>query len=260
VRLSASECLLHQALDEAYRAKVDLSPVQEEFQTVVTAGMRVLVAALEHRTAPMLKAMTQVKWAEMEEIGEDTSKYMNDLVAEARELMPQLGEALHPLYVRFFCDKFVASFVPKLIGYIYRCRRIGEVGAQQMFADMGMLKQTLLALPTLGQANATNAYTKLVTTELFKAEQLLKLVQTPEELLETTVEEMNKDKDNTSGAIDLHKILELKGLKKTDAQAVIDAMNDGNHDNSDIQSDYFDVGWYTHINVGRWNKPYLLTK
>jgi hypothetical protein len=226
VRLSASECLLHQALDEAYRAKVDLSPVQEEFQTVVTAGMRVLVAALEHRTAPMLKAMTQVKWAEMEEIGEDTSKYMNDLVAEARELMPQLGEALHPLYVRFFCDKFVASFVPKLIGYIYRCRRIGEVGAQQMFADMGMLKQTLLALPTLGQANATNAYTKLVTTELFKAEQLLKLVQTPEELLETTVEEMNKDKDNTSGAIDLHKILELKGLKKTDAQAVIDAMND----------------------------------
>ena len=66
--------------------------------------------------------------------------------------MPQLGESLHPLYVRFFCDKFVASFVPRLIGNIYRCRRIGEVGAQQMQLDVGTLKQTLLDLPTLGQA------------------------------------------------------------------------------------------------------------
>ena len=37
------------------------------------------------------------------------------------------------------------------------------------------------------------------------------------------------------------------------------AINDGNHDNSDTQTDYFDVGWYTNINIGRWNKPYTLT-
>lgn len=36
------------------------------------------------------------------------------------------------------------------------------------------------------------------------------------------------------------------------------AMNVGNFDNSDIQSDYFSVGWYTDINIGRWNKPYIL--
>jgi hypothetical protein len=34
------------------------------------------------------------------------------------------------------------------------------------------------------------------------------------------------------------------------------AMNTGNHDNSDIMVDYFDVGWYTDISVGKWNKPY----
>lgn len=38
------------------------------------------------------------------------------------------------------------------------------------------------------------------------------------------------------------------------------AMMKGNHDNSDIQSDYFDVGWYVDINIGRWNKPYALVK
>ena len=42
----------------------------------------------------------------------------------------------------------------------------GETGAQQMYADVGLLKQTLLDLPNLGQANATNAYTKLVNSEV----------------------------------------------------------------------------------------------
>jgi hypothetical protein len=38
------------------------------------------------------------------------------------------------------------------------------------------------------------------------------------------------------------------------------AMMEGNHDNSDIQSDYFDVGWYVEVNIGKWNKAYDLQK
>jgi hypothetical protein len=34
------------------------------------------------------------------------------------------------------------------------------------------------------------------------------------------------------------------------------ALNVGNHDRSDIQTDYFDVGWYVDINIGRWDKPF----
>ena len=41
---------------------------------------------------------------------------------------------------------------------------------------------------------------------------------------------------------------------------VITAMNGGNHDNSDVQTDYFDVGWYVDVNIGNWNKPYILEK
>ena len=41
---------------------------------------------------------------------------------------------------------------------------------------------------------------------------------------------------------------------------VFKAMNAGNHDNSDIQSDYFDVGWYVDVNIGSWDKPYTLEK
>jgi hypothetical protein len=39
---------------------------------------------------------------------------------------------------------------------------------------------------------------------------------------------------------------------------VIPAMNNGNHDNSDIQTDYFDVGWYVDVNIGKWDKPYTV--
>ena len=42
--------------------------------------------------------------------------------------------------------------------------------------------------------------------------------------------------------------------------AIMPVMNTGNHDNSDIQSDYFDIGWYIDVNIGAWNKPYELTK
>lgn len=41
---------------------------------------------------------------------------------------------------------------------------------------------------------------------------------------------------------------------------VIYVMNIGNHNNSNAQVDYFDVGWYISINVGKWNKPYQVIK
>lgn len=43
-------------------------------------------------------------------------------------------------------------------------------------------------------------------------------------------------------------------------QELIPAMNVGNHDRSDIQTDYHDVGWYVDVNIGRWNKPYALAE
>lgn len=39
---------------------------------------------------------------------------------------------------------------------------------------------------------------------------------------------------------------------------VFAALSEGNHNNSDIQTDYFDVGWYIDVNIGQWDKPYIL--
>lgn len=36
-------------------------------------------------------------------------------------------------------------------------------------------------------------------------------------------------------------------------------LNECNHNNSDSQSDYFDVGFYVTIKIGSWDRPYNLT-
>jgi len=38
---------------------------------------------------------------------------------------------------------------------------------------------------------------------------------------------------------------------------LVDVMNGENYNKNDIMSDYFDVGYYIDINLGKWNKPYI---
>jgi hypothetical protein len=40
---------------------------------------------------------------------------------------------------------------------------------------------------------------------------------------------------------------------------IFDALNDGNHDRSDYTTDYFDVGWYVDVSLGRWDKKFVVT-
>lgn len=41
-------------------------------------------------------------------------------------------------------------------------------------------------------------------------------------------------------------------------EKIIAALNTDNHDNSDIMTDYFDVGHYVEISIGRWDKPFVV--
>jgi len=50
----------------------------------------------------------------------------------------------------------------------------------------------------------------------------------------------------------------FSGICKDFLKEVHTALNLGNHDRSDSQSDYFDVGWYSSIRIGRWDVPYKL--
>ena len=51
----------------------------------------------------------------------------------------------------------------------------------------------------------------------------------------------------------------FSGKARECLEELLAAMNEGNWDRSDIQTDYFDRGWYVSMGIGRWNKPYVLT-
>ena len=51
---------------------------------------------------------------------------------------------------------------------------------------------------------------------------------------------------------------DFDGAAKEFLSEVITAMNEGNFDKSDSQTDYFHVGWYVNVNIGQWDKPYEL--
>lgn len=66
---------------------------------------------------------------------------------------------------------------------------------------------------------------------------------------------------NTSGYEDVnpyHYKSHYDGKALAFLKEVIPAMNKGNWDDSDIQTDYFSVGWYIRINIGKWNKSYVV--
>lgn len=42
-------------------------------------------------------------------------------------------------------------------------------------------------------------------------------------------------------------------------ERMLEALNTDNHDRSDISTDYFDVGHYVTLKIGRWNRPFTVT-
>jgi hypothetical protein len=50
------------------------------------------------------------------------------------------------------------------------------------------------------------------------------------------------------------------GMARNFLDEAFDILNNGNWNNSDSSIDYFDVGWYVHVYIGKWNKPYKLTR
>lgn len=53
----------------------------------------------------------------------------------------------------------------------------------------------------------------------------------------------------------------FSGKAKKALEEILKALKSaGWYDKSDIQTDYFDTAYYVDVNVGNWNKPYVVTK
>ncbi|XP_072972528.1 vacuolar protein sorting-associated protein 53 A isoform X1 [Typha angustifolia] len=208
-------------IDPQFAEKVDISEVQDEFSAVITKALMTLVHGLETKFDAEMVAMTRVPWSTLESVG-DQSEYVNGINSILSSSIPVLGSLLSPTYFQFFLDKLAASLGPRFYLNIYKCKHISETGAQQMLLDTQAVKTILLDVPTLGKQNtAAASYSKFVGREVSKAEALLKVILSPVDSVANTYRALLPE----GTPLEFQRILDLKGLKKADQQAILEDFN-----------------------------------
>ncbi|XP_066307747.1 vacuolar protein sorting-associated protein 53 A-like [Miscanthus floridulus] len=208
-------------INPQFADKVDMSEVQDEFSAMITKALMTLVHGLETKFDAEMVAMTRVPWATLESVG-DQSEYVNGISSILSSSIPVLGTLLSPTYFQYFLDKLAASLGPRFYLNIYKCKHISETGAQQMLLDTQAVKTILLDIPALGkQSTGAASYSKFVSREMSKAEALLKVILSPVDSVANTYRALLPE----GTPLEFQRILDLKGLKKADQQAILEDFN-----------------------------------
>ncbi|KAL8195974.1 hypothetical protein R6Q57_024974, partial [Mikania cordata] len=174
---------------------VNMSEVQDEFSSIITKALVTLLHGVETKVDIEMAAMTRVPWGMLESVG-DQSEYVNNLNIILTGSVPTLGSLLSPVYFQFFLDK--------------------------MLLDTQAVKTILLDIPTLGrQTSGAAGYAKFVSREMSKAEALLKVILSPIDSVADTCGALLPEGTPS----EFQRILELKGLKKADHQAILEDFN-----------------------------------
>ncbi|CAK8671956.1 unnamed protein product [Clavelina lepadiformis] len=217
---------LKEKVDHNLASRIDLSEDRAAFSSVISTSIQLLVQDMESACEPAFTAMSKVSWTNFEHVG-DQSSYVNTITSHIKQTVPLVRASLSSArkYFTQFCIKFVNSFIPRFISALYKCKPIGTVGAEQLLLDTHSLKTVLLELPSVASQvsrKAPTSYTKIVVKGMTKAEMLLKVVMTPHEPNAAFVSSCIRllvDPDIDT----FQKILDMKGLRKIEQNAVIEA-------------------------------------
>lgn len=220
------ESKLKEKIDEQFSEKVDFTSECEIFRSLTSTCVQLLVQDLESVCLSAFINMTKLPWGSVEAVG-DQSSYVSLVVGHLRQTIPLIRDSLVSVRKYFinFCHKFANVFIPLFITHLYKCKPISTIAAEQLLLDTHSLKSVLIELPTLGAAvtrKAPASYTKLVNTGMEKAELIVKIVMSPhdhaEEFVSHYLSIMHGDNDTNN----FHKILEMKGLRKSEQNALLD--------------------------------------
>ena len=224
-------------IDAAYKEKIDLNGAVEQYTALTTKAVQVMVSSTANTLNRTLTAMSKNNWESWQSVG-DESQYVVELIRTLKHELPIISRNLSARYLNFFCTQLASNFIPRYVDAIYRAKRIGEMGAQQLSLDAHSLKAVMLQLPTLGndvdddgdagmaarqrkKTVAQKGYIKFVTAEMSKAEALLKTIVSPNERLIVTFKALLPK----SSSDDLYRVFTLKGLKKNEIQQLVDQYN-----------------------------------
>ena len=205
-------------------AQISVDGEEDAFSAVMTRSLSTLVLGIETNMEAVLKAMVKVDFGTMDSVG-DQSDFVGLFSTTINGSFPGIAKVLGANDFRFVCDKFGASFPIRYTQTIFKCRRINETGAQQLLLDTHTLKTVLLELPAMGGLDASrSSYGKGITREMTKAEALLKVIQSPPDHAAAMYQALLPEGTIT----EFQAVLDLKGLKKSEHQALVDSLTGRN--------------------------------
>eukprot|EP01120_Amphizonella_sp_Union-15-10_P016091 TRINITY_DN8383_c0_g1_i1.p1 TRINITY_DN8383_c0_g1~~TRINITY_DN8383_c0_g1_i1.p1 ORF type:complete len:372 (+),score=78.79 TRINITY_DN8383_c0_g1_i1:2-1117(+) len=207
-------------VDQKIKEKVNLHEVVSKYQGVIALALSVLVKSLECKVFPSLEFMVKTDWEKWETVG-DQSGYVDSIANTLKEFVPFYNQWITTDHFKFFCDAFSGSFISVYYQSIFRCKRVSLVASQQLLLDMTSLRTLLLKMPVMGKSltlEVPERYSKRIKREMDKIEKLLKvLLADPENLVETYKQLVPNHSD-----AELVKILEIKGIKRSEMEAFLD--------------------------------------
>ncbi|KAF9181642.1 Vacuolar protein sorting-associated protein 53 [Haplosporangium sp. Z 767] len=211
-------------IDPEFVDQVSLESERQAFLYIISACTRALVGAVENHYEPALLSMSKIPWATVEYVG-DQSEYVSLIHGTLKTCVGAIQELIiNKRYFRTFCDKFIESFVSRFAVNLTRCKPISEIGAEQMLLDTQAVKSLLVEIPNLGlehPQSVPSSFIKFVNRSLGKIETVLKTAMSPHEPLDMFIDHyflLIGDRN----LYNFQRILELKGLKRTEQQQMVD--------------------------------------
>lgn len=242
VILTANYCLeTTQQLEKKLKEKVDkpfevsLLNEQDVFHGIIRSSVQLLVSDFEAVCEASLTGMTKTNWPT---VGTPVaaSPYVVSMATELQKRVPfvrdNLSEAIK--YFSLLCTSFAEVIVPRIVSNLFKCKHVSQGGAEQLLLDTHTMKKVLLELPTHESVvkTAPAAYSKLVVKGMTRAEMVLKVVLLPlEGAFVDSYLKLLPDSDTT----EFLKILDMKGVKKTEASSLLEDFRTKQRDKKKMQ-------------------------
>ncbi|KAJ2800051.1 Vacuolar protein sorting-associated protein 53 [Coemansia guatemalensis] len=166
---------LERRLAERVDARVSFADSRDALLSAAAAAITALVDCAVAMVAPALAALPAQRWDAVHAVG-DQSEY----VAQAASAIDAAVAAARrhlvaPRHFRAFSDRLAARFAERLAAAVGACRRVSEVGAEQLLLDAQALRAVLLAAP----GAVPPAYARIVARGFGRVEALLKALLAP---------------------------------------------------------------------------------
>ncbi|XP_015792106.1 vacuolar protein sorting-associated protein 53 homolog [Tetranychus urticae] len=234
ILLTANYCLetvqqlekkLQEKVDKQYLDKINLSSEQDLFHRIILNCIDLLIQDIESGCELGFSLMIKTQWST---IGTpiDQSPYVKLIVDNLQQIFPFIRENLQDArkYFTQLCNRFAQVFIPKFIGYLFRCKPLRQEGAEQLLLDTHLLKKVLQELPgwESNVKSAPASYVKEVIRGMTKAEMILKVVLVPHRDVNHYIESYAKLLPD-SNMEEFVKILDMKGVRRPESTLIIDS-------------------------------------